>query len=177
PISPYAATKKAGELLCHTYAHLHGMRIAALRFFTVYGPRQRPDLAIAKFTKLIDTGRPIPVYGDGSTRRDYTYVADTVDGIVGALAWVREQQSGTYDVFNLGESRTVSLSELISALEDTLGRTAQIDRRPLQPGDVEQTWADITRAREAFGYDPQTTLAEGLESYVNWYRAHADTEE
>ncbi|MFW5695461.1 MAG: SDR family NAD(P)-dependent oxidoreductase [Alkalispirochaeta sp.] len=177
PISPYAATKKAGELLCHTYAHLHGMRIAALRFFTVYGPRQRPDLAIAKFTKLIDTGRPIPVYGDGSTRRDYTYVADTVDGIVGALAWVREQQSGTYDVFNLGESRTVSLSELISALEDTLGRTAQIDRRPLQPGDVEQTWADITRAREAFGYDPQTTLAEGLDSYVNWYRAHADTEE
>lgn len=177
PISPYAATKKAGELLCHTYSHLHGMRIAALRFFTVYGPRQRPDLAIAKFTKLIENGRPLPVYGDGSTRRDYTYVADTVDGIVGALAWVRDQQPGAYDVFNLGESQTVALSELISALEETLGTTAEIDRRPPQPGDVEQTWADISRAREAFGYNPQTDITKGLRNYVQWYRDHADTEQ
>lgn len=171
PISPYAATKKAGELLCHTYSHLHGMRIAALRFFTVYGPRQRPDLAIAKFTALIDAGRRIPVYGDGSTQRDYTYVDDTVDGIVGALAWLRDQQPGAFEVFNLGESRTVSLSELIAAIETALGKTAVIDRQPMQPGDVTRTWADISRAREAFGYDPQTELAAGLRRYVEWYRA------
>ena len=170
PISPYAATKKAGELLCHTYSHLHGMRIAALRFFTVYGPRQRPDLAIAKFTSLIDNGRPIPVYGDGSTRRDYTYVADTVDGVVGALAWIRDQEPGAYGVFNLGESRTVSLSELIAALETAVGKAAVIDRQPMQPGDVNQTWADISRAREAFGYDPRTELEDGLRAYVDWYR-------
>lgn len=177
PISPYAATKKAGELLCHTYSHLHGMRIAALRFFTVYGPRQRPDLAIAKFTRLIDREQPIPVYGDGSTRRDYTYVDDTVDGIVGAIAWIREQDAGAYDVFNLGESQAITLSDLIAALEGELGKSARIDRRPPQPGDVDQTWADITRAREAFGYDPRTSIHEGIKRYVEWYRSLVSLED
>ena len=170
PISPYAATKKACELLCHTYAHLHGMRIAALRFFTVYGPRQRPDLAIAKFTRLIEEGRPIPVYGDGSTQRDYTYIADTIAGLRGALGWIRERSAGTYEVFNLGESRTVALSELISILETALGKTARIDRQPMQPGDVDRTWADISRARDAFGYQPRTDMEEGIRRYVKWCR-------
>jgi UDP-glucuronate 4-epimerase len=177
PISPYAATKKAGELLCHTYSHLHGMRIAALRFFTVYGPRQRPDLAIAKFTRLIDREQPIPVYGDGSTRRDYTYVDDTVDGIVGAIAWIRDQEAGAYDVFNLGESQAITLSDLIGTLEKELGKSARIDRRPPQPGDVDQTWADISRAREAFGYDPRTSITEGIKRYIEWYRSLAPLED
>lgn len=170
PISPYAATKKAGELLCHTYSVLHGMRIAALRFFTVYGPRQRPDLAIAKFTRLIEDGHPIPVYGDGTTRRDYTYIDDILDGITGALGWVHDQEYGTYEVFNLGESRTVALSELIEILEQASGKTAIIDRQSMQPGDVGQTHADITRAREAFAYDPSTPIEKGIELYVAWYR-------
>lgn len=172
PISPYAATKKACELLCHTYTHLHRMRIAALRFFTVYGPRQRPDLAIAKFTRLVEEGRPIPVYGDGSTQRDYTYIDDTLDGIIGALAWVRERSrtGAAYEVFNLGESRTVSLSELIGFLENALGRKAVIDRQPMQPGDVDRTWADITRAKTTFGYNPRTDIEEGIRRYVEWFR-------
>ncbi len=172
PISPYAATKKACELLCHTYTHLHGLRIAALRFFTVYGPRQRPDLAIAKFTRLIEDGRPIPVYGDGSTQRDYTFIEDTLEGIIGALAWTRDQANGAYDVFNLGESRTVALSELIAILEEVLGKTAVLDRQPMQPGDVNRTWADISRARETFGYDPTTDIEAGIRRYVEWYRAN-----
>ncbi len=170
PISPYAATKKACELLCHTYCHLQGLKTAALRFFTVYGPRQRPDLAIAKFTRLIEAGSTIPVYGDGSTRRDYTFIDDTVSGVLGALRWVTEQPAGTYDVFNLGESRTVALSELISELERALGKEARIDRQPMQPGDVNQTYADISKARAAFGYNPQTALRAGLEAYVDWFR-------
>lgn len=171
PISPYAATKRACELLCHTYAHLHAMRICALRFFTVYGPRQRPDLAIAKFTHLIENGRPIPFYGDGSTTRDYTYVDDTIDGVIGAIAWVKDQPSGTYDVFNLGESRTVSLSELVSLLEEALGKKAKIDKQPRQPGDVDATYADISRAREHLGYDPQTPIETGIVNYVKWIRS------
>ena len=177
PISPYAATKKACELLCHSYSHLHGMRIAALRFFTVYGPRQRPDLAIAKFTRLIEEGRPIPVYGDGSTSRDYTYVDDTIDGIVGSLAWLREREAGAWGVFNLGESKAITLSTLISSIEAALGKRAVIDRQPMQPGDVDRTWADISRARDAFGYDPTTTLEDGLKQYVEWYRKAAPSEE
>jgi UDP-glucuronate 4-epimerase len=153
------------------------MRIAALRFFTVYGPRQRPDLAIAKFTRLIDRDQPIPVYGDGSTRRDYTYVDDTVDGIVGAIAWVRDQEAGAYDVFNLGESQAITLSDLIGTLEKELGTSARIDRRPPQPGDVDQTWADISRARDAFGYDPQTSITEGIKRYIEWYRSLAPLED
>lgn len=168
PISPYAATKKAGELITHTYSHLHGMRIAALRFFTVYGPRQRPDLAIAKFTALLQKHQPIPVYGDGTTRRDYTYVADTVSGILGALRWVQEQEPGAWDVFNLGENHTVSLSELIGLLEGALGVKATFDRLPLQPGDVTQTWADISRSQQAFQYQPTTPIAEGIQRYVAW---------
>jgi UDP-glucuronate 4-epimerase len=176
PISPYAATKKACELLCHTYTHLHRMRVAALRFFTVYGPRQRPDLAIAKFTRLIEEGRPIPVYGDGSTQRDYTYIEDILEGVMGALAWIRDGKPGTYEVFNLGESRTVALSELISLLEVALGREARIDRQPMQPGDVNRTWADVSRAKAAFGYEPETALEEGIRRYVEWFRSTAAAE-
>lgn len=170
PISPYAATKKAGELLCHSYCVLHSMRIAALRFFTVYGPRQRPDLAIAKFTRMLENGHPIPVYGDGTTRRDYTYIDDILDGIIGALGWVHDQDPGTYEVFNLGESRTVALSELIGILENATGKTAKIDRQSMQPGDVTQTYADITRARESFAYNPTTAIEDGIARYVAWYR-------
>jgi len=170
PISPYAATKKAGELITHTYAHLHRMRIAALRFFTVYGPRQRPDLAIAKFTALLQQNEEIPVYGDGTTRRDYTYVDDTVRGVVAALRWVQEQQPGTWDVFNLGENHTVSLSELIGLLEDALGVSAVYDRQPMQPGDVEQTWADISKSQQALQYHPVTPIAEGIQRYVAWVK-------
>jgi UDP-glucuronate 4-epimerase len=176
PISPYAATKKAGELLCHTYAHLHGMRIAALRFFTVYGPRQRPDLAIAKFTRLIDHEQPIPVYGDGSSRRDYTYIDDTVSGVLGAVSWIQGQPPGAWGVYNLGENTTVSLSELIRSIERALGKTAVIDRRPNQPGDVHQTWADIERAQRDLGYNPSTSLDQGLAHYVAWYRDRAAVE-
>lgn len=170
PISPYAATKKACELLTHTYAHLHGMRVAALRFFTVYGPRQRPDLAIAKFTHLIEKGKRIPLYGDGSTKRDYTYIDDTIDGVIGAIAWVEDQPGGAYRIFNLGESHTVSLADLVSILEESLGKSAEIDRQPNQPGDVRATYADVARARDELGYDPHVSIKEGIKRYVDWYR-------
>ncbi|HZI59525.1 MAG TPA: GDP-mannose 4,6-dehydratase [Pyrinomonadaceae bacterium] len=167
PISPYAATKGAGELLCHTYSHLYGIRCICLRFFTVYGPRQRPDLAIHKFARLISEGKPIPVFGDGTTRRDYTYVDDIIDGVVGAINYDRSD----YEVINLGESRTVELRELISLLEKELDAHAIIDRQPLQPGDVPQTFADITRARQLLGYNPQTQIEDGLRRFVDWFRA------
>jgi len=166
PISPYAATKGAGELLCHTYSHLYGIRCICLRFFTVYGPRQRPDLAIHKFARLISEGKPIPVFGDGTTRRDYTYVDDIIDGVVAAINY---EQSG-YEVINLGESRTVELRELIALLEKELDAHAVIDRQPPQPGDVPQTFADITRARNLLGYNPQTQIEEGLRRFVDWFR-------
>ena len=143
PISPYAATKAAGELLCHTYSHLYGLRCVCLRFFTVYGPRQRPDLAIHKFAKLISQHKPIPVFGDGTTRRDYTYIDDIIDGVIAAI----DYDKSDYEVFNLGESRTVELRELISLLEKELDTHAMIDRQPPQPGDVPQTFADISKAR------------------------------
>ncbi len=143
PISPYAATKAAGELLCHSYAHLYDMRIVCLRFFTVYGARQRPDLAIHKFAKLISAGRPIPVFGDGTTRRDYTYIDDIIAGVRAAM----DYHQSKYEVINLGESRTVELRELIGLLEQALGRQAEIDRQPLQPGDVPQTFADISLSK------------------------------
>jgi len=167
PISPYAATKAAGELLCHTYSHLYGLRCVCLRFFTVYGPRQRPDLAIHKFAKLISAGKPIPVFGDGSTRRDYTYVADIIDGVVAAIHYDKSD----FEVFNLGESRTVQLRELISLLENELDTHATIDRQPSQPGDVPQTFADITKARALLGYNPQTQIEAGLHRFVEWFRA------
>jgi UDP-glucuronate 4-epimerase len=166
PISPYAATKAAGELLCHSYAHLHDLRIVCLRFFTVYGARQRPDLAIHKFTKLISSGRPIPVFGDGTTRRDYTYVDDIIAGVRAAI----DYDQSKFEIINLGESRTLELRELISLLENALGQTAKIDRQPMQPGDVPQTFADIAKARRLLNYDPQTQIEEGIGKFVEWFR-------
>jgi UDP-glucuronate 4-epimerase len=166
PISPYAATKAAGELLCHTYAHLYDMRIVCLRFFTVYGARQRPDLAIYKFVGLIDAGKSIPVFGDGTTRRDYTYIDDIISGVRAAI----DYDQSNYEVINLGESRTVELRELISLLEKALDRSAEIDQQPPQPGDVPQTFADITKARRLLGYDPQTQIEEGIGKFVEWFR-------
>jgi UDP-glucuronate 4-epimerase len=170
PISPYAATKAAGELLCHTYSHLFGLRCVALRFFTVYGARQRPDLAIHKFARLISAGRPIPVFGDGTTRRDYTYVDDIIAGVRAAM----DYDASVYEVINLGESRTVELRELIGLLEKELGREAIIDRQPTQPGDVPQTFADISKARRLLGYDPRTPIEEGMRRFVEWFREEGD---
>ena len=169
-ISPYAATKAAGELLCHTYSHLYHMHCVCLRFFTVYGPRQRPDLAIHKFTRLISEGAPVPVFGDGTTRRDYTFIDDIIAGVRAAIDYVSDYSNSNYEVINLGESRTVELRELISLLEKELGETAKIDRQPLQPGDVPQTYADITNARRLLGYNPQTQIEEGLQQFVEWFR-------
>jgi len=166
PISPYAATKAAGELICHTYSHLYDLRTVCLRFFTVYGARQRPDLAIHKFAKLIDAGKSIPVFGDGTTRRDYTYVDDIIGGVRAAIDYDRSN----YEVINLGESRTVELRELISLLENALGRKAQIDRQPTQPGDVPQTFADIDKARRLLNYNPQTQIEDGIALFVDWFR-------
>jgi len=167
PISPYAATKAAGELLCHTYSHLYGLRCVCLRFFTVYGARQRPDLAIHKFADLISAGKPIPVFGDGSTRRDYTYVDDIIAGVRAAI----DYDQSDYEVINLGESRTVELRELISLLEKELDMHATIERQPLQPGDVPQTFADISKARRLLGYNPQTQIEEGIRLFVKWFRS------
>ncbi len=167
PISPYAATKAAGELLCHTYSHLYGMRCVALRFFTVYGARQRPDLAIHKFSRLISEGRSIPVFGDGTTRRDYTYIDDIIAGVRAAI----DYQKSAYEVFNLGESQTVELNELIALLEKELGQRALIDRQPLQPGDVPQTYADVSKARRLLGYNPQTKIENGIKRFVEWFRS------
>lgn len=166
PISPYAATKAAAELMCHTYSHLHGMRCICLRFFTVYGARQRPDLAIHKFAKLISSKQPIPVFGDGTTRRDYTYIDDIIAGVCAAI----DYEQTVYEVVNLGESRTVELRELIALLEKELGMTAVIDRQPLQPGDVQQTFADIGKARRLLNYNPQTQIEDGIRKFVEWFR-------
>jgi UDP-glucuronate 4-epimerase len=166
PISPYAATKAAGELICHTYSHLYGIRNVCLRFFTVYGARQRPDLAIHKFARLIESGQPIPVFGDGTTRRDYTYIDDIIAGVRAAI----DYRESPYEVFNLGESRTVELRELIELLEKQLDRKAEIDRQPMQPGDVPQTFADVTKARRLLGYNPQTQIEEGIRRFVEWFR-------
>lgn len=170
PISPYAATKKAGELLCHTYHHLHDIDVVCLRFFTVYGPRQRPDLAIHKFARLMSAGRAIPVYGDGSTERDYTYVDDVVDGIERALDHLAKT-SGVYDVLNIGESRTVALTDMIAVLAEELGEQPVIDRQPPQPGDVRRTYADVSRARRVIGYAPTTEFREGIRRFVEWFRS------
>ena len=167
PISPYAATKAACELLCHTYSHLFGLRSVCLRFFTVYGARQRPDLAIHKFARLISEGKPIPVFGDGTTRRDYTYVDDIIAGVRAAM----DYEASTYEVINLGGSRTVSLSELIALLERELNQKAVIDRQPPQPGDVPQTFADVSKARRLLGYDPQTPIEEGVRRFVEWFKS------
>lgn len=165
PISPYAASKKAGELLCHTYHHLFDMDVTCLRFFTVYGPRQRPDLAIHKFTKLMDAGQPIPVFGDGSMSRDFTYIDDTIAGVLAAI-----DRCGGYNIYNLGESQPIVLSDMITAIEKALGKNAVIDRQPLQPGDVNRTFADISLARKELDYNPATDLAHGLGKFVTWFR-------
>jgi len=167
PISPYAATKAAGELICHTYAHLYDLRIVCLRFFTVYGARQRPDLAIHKFAKLISEGKPIPVFGDGSTRRDYTHIDDIIAGVRAAVDYDRTN----YEVINLGESRTVELRELIALIENELGTRAEIDRQPPQPGDVPQTFADISKARRLLNYHPQTQIEVGIERFIEWFKS------
>ena len=165
PISPYAATKAAGELLCHTYSHLYGIRVVALRFFTVYGARQRPDLAIHKFSRLISEGKPIKVFGDGTTRRDYTYIDDIIQGVRAAI----DYDKSMYEIFNLGESQTIELGELISLLERVLDMQAIIDRQPMQPGDVPITFADITKSREMLGYNPTTKIADGIPKFVEWF--------
>lgn len=173
PISPYAATKRAGELLCHTSAHLYGLSIACLRLFTVYGPRQRPDLAIHKFARLMTDGLEIPVFGDGSTERDYTYVGDIVQGIEAALGWCMTAESASFEIVNLGESQTTSLSRLIELLSGELGITPSLKRLPPQPGDVQRTFADVAKARALFGYDPQMSMEGGIRIFVEWFRNQA----
>ena len=169
PISPYAATKKAGELICHTYHHLYGLSVACLRFFTVYGPRQRPDLAISKFTGLVLAGKPIPLFGDGTTSRDYTYISDIVDGIEKALAWVGGPES-RYDIFNLGGSRPVELRRLVEIIEAESGAPVVIERLPMQPGDVERTCADTAKSAAILGYQSNTPIEEGIRKFISWYR-------
>ncbi len=167
PISPYAATKKACELLCHTYHHLHGLSCICLRFFTVYGARQRPDLAIHKFARLMRAGEEIPVFGDGCSRRDYTYIEDILGGLDGALRWVREAGEG-FEIVNLGESRTVELREMVRVVAEELGVEPRLRWLPAQPGDVHQTYADISKARRLLGYDPHWELREGVRAFVKW---------
>ena len=168
-LSPYAATKLAGEQLCGNFVNLHGMRVVALRFFTVYGPGQRPDLAIHSFTDAIENGRSIRQFGDGTTRRDYTYIDDIVQGVMGALSFV-QGEGPLFQIFNLGENETTTLSELIASIEKALGKKALIERLPEQKGDMPLTSADITKARTLLGYAPKTPIREGIPAFVAWYR-------
>lgn len=165
-ISPYAATKIAGEFLCSTFSHLYRMRVVALRYFTVYGPRQRPDLAIHQFTRKIWAGQPIDQFGDGTTRRDYTYIDDIIQGTMAAL----DYDGPLFDIFNLGESETIQLKDLIVAIEKALGKKAKINRLPEQPGDVPLTCADISKARKLLGYNPKARLSEGLPRFIDWFQ-------
>lgn len=169
PISPYAATKKSGELMCYTYHLLYSFNIASLRFFTVYGPRQRPDLAIHKFTEKIFNGEDIPIYGDGTTKRDYTYISDIVDGILKAIEWVNKNEN-SYEIFNLGESRTISLNFMIDTIQNTIGEKAKKKMLPMQGGDVNITYADITKAKQMLGYNPSMQFEAGIENFIEWYR-------
>lgn len=184
PISPYAATKLAGELLCHTYAHLHGLPVIAFRFFTVYGPRQRPDLAIHKFVAHMEAAKPLLIFGDGESGRDYTYVDDIVAGVLAGLDYefsapradrgIADRAEGApFEIFNLGNSRPVKLSELVCLLERATGKKAIVHRDSPQPGDVPLTWADTSKAEKLLGYRPQTSIEEGLAKFVAWYRAAA----
>lgn len=167
PISPYSATKISGELIGRVYSHLYGIRFIALRFFTVFGPRQRPDLAIHKFARLMLGGHPLTVFGDGSTRRDYTYVDDIVDGVRAAM----EYAESPYEVFNLGNNQTVSLLEMIRALEEALEVEAQLEYVEEQPGDVPQTWADLEKSRAVLGYSPRTQFPDGVKQFAAWLKA------
>jgi UDP-glucuronate 4-epimerase len=168
PISPYAATKKAGELWCYTYHHLHKISIACLRFFTVIGPRQRPDLALHKFASRIANHKPIQVYGDGSSKRDYTYIDDITDGVLKAMQYVKNNL--VYDIFNLGESKRIDLLHMIKSLEDEMGMTAEKEWLPMQPGDVQLTYADIEKSRKILGYSPQFPFELGVKKFVNWFK-------
>lgn len=175
PISPYAATKLAGELLCHVYSHLHRLPVVCLRFFTVYGPRQRPDLAIHKFTSLIEAGEPVPVFGDESTGRDYTWYEDIVDGVLASTKISFSPDETPFRIYNLGNSHPVKLQDLISAIEIATGRKAKRLPLPAQPGDVALTWADISKARRDLNYDPKMTLGTGLAKFVKWFRSSRET--
>lgn len=168
-ISPYAATKKSNEVMAHVYHHLFNMNIIMLRFFTVFGPRQRPDLAINKFTRLMLDGKEIPMFGDGSTSRDYTYVDDIVDGIIKSMNYV-ENNNNVYEIINLGNSSPISLKEMISIIGETIGVEPVINQLPMQPGDVERTYADISKARKLLNYEPQTSFKSGIEKFVEWYK-------
>ena len=165
PISPYGATKRAGELLCYSYHHLYGMNIACLRIFTAYGPRQRPEMAIHKFTRLIDQGEKIPIFGDGSSRRDYTYIDDLIDGILGVVRCHKG-----FEIYNLGESQTTSLKELIRLIEKALSKKANIETLETQPGDVSVTYADITKAKQMLKYHPKVKMKKGIQCFVEWYK-------
>jgi UDP-glucuronate 4-epimerase len=166
PISPYAATKIAGEAACHVYSHLYGMRIVCLRFFTVYGARQRPDLAIYKFARLLSEGKPIPLFGDGTSRRDYTYIDDIISGVVSAMRY----DASLFEIINLGESSTVELRRLVELLEHALDKRATIDRLPAQPGDVPLTFADVSKAKRLLGYRPATQIEAGIEKFSEWFK-------
>lgn len=171
PISPYAATKKAGELICYTYHHLYGLPVTCLRFFTVYGPRQRPDMAIHKFTRLLHRGEAIPMFGDGESRRDYTFISDIVHGICNAIEFCQ-----SYHIYNLGESRTIALKELIQLIAEALGVEAKIQKLPEQPGDVPITYADISKAQREIQYQPKVAIETGVKEFVKWYREVASTQ-
>lgn len=164
PISPYAATKKSGELLCYTYHHLYNIPITCLRFFTVYGPRGRPDMAVYKFTKAIKEGKSIEIYGDGTSKRDYTYIEDILQGIISAL-----ENNLSYEIINLGESKTVELNYLVSIIEKEIGKKAKIIKMSLQPGDVDITYADISKANKLLGYNPKTPIESGIKKFVEWF--------
>jgi len=171
PISPYAATKRAGELLCHTYHHLYGMSVLCLRFFTVYGPRQRPDLAIRKFATLMLEGRPIPFYGDGTSERDYTWIDDVLEGVVAAIDRTARSEAPEFEIINLGESRTTSLSRLVELIAGSLGTTPVLERLPMQPGDVRRTYADVSKARRLLGYEPTTPVEVGIPRFTAWLQS------
>ena len=168
-ISPYAATKKSCEVMGHVYHKLYNIDMVQLRFFTVYGPKQRPDLAIHKFTKMILEDKPIPFYGDGTTKRDYTYIDDIVDGILKSMDYLFSNEN-VYEIFNLGESYVVSLKEMVETIENALGKKAILDIQPMQPGDVDKTYADISKAKAMIGYDPQANFSEGIRKFVEWYK-------
>ena len=170
-ISPYAATKKANEVMTHVYHKLFDFNVIMLRFFTVFGPRQRPDLAINKFTRLMLNDEPIPMFGDGTTSRDYTYIDDIVDGIIKSCNYV-ENNKDVYEILNLGNSSPVSLKEMINTIADVLGKTPNIQELPMQLGDVERTFADISKAKKLIGYNPKTSFKEGIESFIDWYKAN-----
>lgn len=170
PISPYAATKKAGELLCYTYHALYNINMVCLRYFTVYGPRQRPDLAINKFTRLMLNNESIPMFGDGNTARDYTYISDIVDGTIRALKYIEQNSKCIYDIFNLGGSHPISLMELINTISSELGIKPNIEQLPMQQGDVNITYSDYSHANEILNYNPKVRIDEGIKKFVRWYK-------